>query len=279
MNGDGKSDLIAVLNGEAPFLFGQVFLGKGDGTFTDSGAGGSMQGVPVGVGDFRAIGKLDVVSASNNSSLQGSNVVGIYSGNGDGTVAAFENLAQGAFLATGFPAVADFNSDGKLDLALAGVSLYLGNGDGTFQPPLNSPGNSTFSVVAADLNGDGKLDLVSDGTCVFIGHGNGTFSQGQCLAYPAGLTITFFDLADMNGDGKLDIVAVAADENNGSFPQTLFLALGNRNGSFQKPKAVAPAGDFNIVLATGLGIADFNHDGKLDVVVSSLNRSFVYLQQ
>src|ERR1035437_8509611 len=63
-------------------------------------------------------------------------------------------------------AVGDFNGDGKLDLAVdnAGspgtVSVLLGNGDGTFQAPINSPtGTSSRSLVVGDFNGDGKLDL------------------------------------------------------------------------------------------------------------------------
>ena len=52
----------------------------------------------------------------------------------------------------------------------------------------------------------------------------------------------------------------------------------NGDGTFQKPVEFN-AGVFNILLTTGLAIADFNHDGKLDVAVSSLNRTFVYLEQ
>src|SRR5439155_1512105 len=71
-------------------------------------------------------------------------------------------------------AVGDFNGDGKSDLAVEGspVAVLLGNGDGTFQPAVNSgPGGGP---VVADINGDGKLDLVTGGS-VLLGNGDGTF--------------------------------------------------------------------------------------------------------
>ena len=59
----------------------------------------------------------------------------------------------------------DFNGDGKLDLAVTdsggnAVLVLLGNGDGTFQPPITiAVGNGPDAIVAGDFNNDGKLDL------------------------------------------------------------------------------------------------------------------------
>src|SRR5246500_4135828 len=84
-------------------------------------------------------------------------------------------------------AVADVNGDGKLDIieANGGVTVFLGNGDGTFQAARQfAAGQSASSVVVADFNGDGKLDIaVSDGTTysvyILLGKGDGTFQTAR----------------------------------------------------------------------------------------------------
>jgi hypothetical protein len=85
-------------------------------------------------------------------------------------------------------ALGDFNNDGSLDFAVAGLGLtvFLNNGHGAFgSTPLT--GTDIFSyVVAADFNGDGKLDLGVYGptrmggiSLLFLGNGDGTFQAGQ----------------------------------------------------------------------------------------------------
>ena len=83
--------------------------------------------------------------------------------------------------------VADFNGDGKLDLAGLGVNaaaLVLGNGDGTFQPRVEFPvAGSTQALAAGDFNRDGALDLIvtinspTIGLALLRGRGNGTFDR------------------------------------------------------------------------------------------------------
>src|SRR6476660_4685855 len=79
---------------------------------------------------------------------------------------------------------ADFNGDGRLDLATANagdntVSVLLGNANGTFQPAQNSAtGVYPQSLAVGDFNADGKLDLATANTgdvSVLLGNGNGTF--------------------------------------------------------------------------------------------------------
>ena len=87
-------------------------------------------------------------------------------------------------------AVGDFNRDGKVDLAVAnqtgdGVSILLGNGDGTFQTAVNWPvGTSPEFVAVGDFNGDGIPDLVVANTVSFnvtvmLGNGDGASSPAR----------------------------------------------------------------------------------------------------
>jgi hypothetical protein len=132
----------------------------------------------------------------------------------------------GVGLAGGAAAAADFNGDGRLDLAAANsgnntVSVLLGNGDGTFQAARTyGAGNSPYSLLAVDLNGDGKTDLVAlNGShlSVLLGNGDGTFQPPLTVGVsvpspPPGSSdfeagVTSVAIGDLNGDGKPDLVA------------------------------------------------------------------------
>ena len=64
------------------------------------------------------------------------------------------------------PLLGDFNGDGKLDVAVSGLYLLLGNGDGTFQNPIQVATDNAITLAMGDFNGDGKLDLV--GTSLYL---------------------------------------------------------------------------------------------------------------
>ena len=106
-------------------------------------------------------------------------------------------------------AMADLNGDGNLDL-VAGYSVLLGNGDGTFQPKTDYPYLGTLLV---DLNGDSKLDLaglnsmgVAGGLSVMFGNGDGTF--GAPVSYGTRSYPRFVAAGDLNRDGAQDLVVV-----------------------------------------------------------------------
>jgi hypothetical protein len=177
--GNGNLDL-AVANSIAGLPI-DIVLGCGDGAFNQGPAsanGNVAYAYMPALGDFNGDGKLDI--AATGGAAAGpvvTNVVTILLGNGDGTF----SLGQNSTFATGsnpLPIVAaDFNGDGKLDLAVANydggsVTVLLGNGDGTFTPAASSPfdlGTVPFSLAVGDFNNSGRLGIaVSSGDFVFV---------------------------------------------------------------------------------------------------------------
>lgn len=161
-------------------------------------------------------------------------------------------------------AIGDFNSDGRMDVAVAGTSLqvFLGKGDGTFQPPLNYlSGTGANFVATADLNHDGKLDLaVTDlnGLFILLGNGDGTFQTPEAVA--TACIPTFVSIGDFNGDHKPDLL-VTYSSGDCAF---VSIFLGNGDGSFQQtPINTTPS--YN---PAACGVGDFNGDGKLDLALA-----------
>jgi hypothetical protein len=157
LDGDGRSDLV-VAN-----LFSDtvsVLRGRGDGTFDPQTmfAAGSYP-LALGVGDFNADGKEDLAVVNETADIS------VLLGHGDGTFGAPVGYPIGglpSFYDLGNPiAVADLNGDGRLDLALStygsSVSILLGNGDGTFEPPARFlAGWTPASLIIGDLTGNQK---------------------------------------------------------------------------------------------------------------------------
>ena len=205
-NGDGKLDLIALSHEGI-----SVLIGNGDGTFRRAVTTEPQFAIyAIGVGDFNGDGKLDVATAGEFGTQR---YVNILLGNGDGS---FHKGAH--YSGEGSPAsiaVADFNADGKLDMAIAnaqgiGVRVWMGNGDGRFRRGGDYQTAFPSWVIAADLNGDGKVDLAAANllfpiaaASVFLGNGDGTFQSGK--SYPAADEARALAVGDFNGDGKPDL--------------------------------------------------------------------------
>ena len=205
-NNDAKTDVV-VVNGSGA----TVFLGNGDGTLgTPANYGGSNFATSVAVGDFNADGKIDLAVSSYGAGPNG--VVSVMLGKGDGTFFPPVNYSSAV---SPFSIVkADFNGDGKLDLATANiqvdnVSVLLGNGDGTFQAFVNyaTPRLFPYELSVGDLNNDGKSDIVvvggGSGLSILKGKGDGTFQESVNFEAGARFVINL----DLNGDSKLDLIA------------------------------------------------------------------------
>ena len=168
-NGDSLSDLAVANYGTTNVSF---LAGQDDGTFASAvNYHAGLNPVAIAAGDFNNDGKLDLAVANIGLYYQGSftnSRVSVLLGKGDGAFQPTVNYYAG--LAPVSVAVADFNADGKPDLAVANygstnVSVLLGQGDGTFhnavgfstgQNPQYSPPQS---LAVGDFNGDGRPDL------------------------------------------------------------------------------------------------------------------------
>ena len=170
-------------------------------------------------------------------------------------------------------AVADFNEDGLLDLAVGGqydgnLNILLGRPNGGFGTFRTFPAGSGVSrIVAGDFDKDGHLDLATTdafgAVSILRGNGNGTFATP--VSIPVDYNPQGIETADINGDGNLDLLVaiVGADE---SGEGELAVLLGHGDGTFEPPVYYRAGQN-----AMGLAIADLNGDGKLDVAVADEN--------
>ncbi|MEP7342172.1 MAG: FG-GAP-like repeat-containing protein [Acidobacteriota bacterium] len=170
--------------------------------------------------------------------------------------------------------VADFNGDGKADLAVANdtaktVSVLLGQGDGSFSAKNDfAIGYAPTFIITGDFNRDSKLDIItanSDGPAtILLGAGDGTFAAPANVN--AGGSVVSLTAGDFNGDGKLDFAAANYNAN------TISVVLGLGDGTFRPPLANPTNARPSSVMA-----GDFDGDGKLDLAVANYGRNDIFI--
>jgi hypothetical protein len=284
VDGDGKLDIVTA-NATGGSV--SVLLGNGDGTFKAQAEYAPVGATPsaVAVGDLTGNGKPDIVLAD-----KGGNTVAVLLNEGGGTFKTPATQYLTGVVTEEAPlgkegegpvgvALADLTGKGKLDVVTANstsntVSVLLGNGSGAFGAAHVYPtGEAPSGVALADLNNDGKPDIVaanskSNTVSVLLGNGDGTFAEKKDFATGKGpRAVAVADMSDASPDNKLDIVTanekaknVATEAPSGSAS----VLLGNGDGTFAKKQ------DFETGVAPkGVALADFNGDGKTDIVTAN----------
>lgn len=208
----------------------------------------------VATGDFTGDNNVDIIAL--NWGLPQEGITRLW-GHGDGTFTQQSLIPlRGYGLVKGY-----FNSDDLLDLAIGGYDslvILLNDGNGNFQSRhFALHGLTAMSIAKGYLNSDVNMDLVTANMdtrnlSIFQGDGNGDFTFVENLSINANSV----DIGDFNKDGKADLVAGTND--------SLIVFLGDGNWNFTRSSAAYFPGVYSV--STMNSLADFNHDGNLDVI-------------
>jgi hypothetical protein len=297
INGDGETDLVianqCISNTDCTTGSVDIWRGHGDGSFTRAATypTNSVQTVSLAVADVNSDNRPDILLANRcaSSSVCTTGGVTVLLQKVDGSFGTGVNYSSGASGA-GSIAAADFNGDGKTDLVVAAggvsvsdrsgvVSIFTGNGNGTFSGPVlyRTGGIGANAAAIADLNRDGKLDIVVSNNAVstanqvngsvgvLLGNGDGSF-QSPVVYDSAGLSPASVAVADINADGYPDVLITNSCATSACTIGSMAALLGNGDGSLQ-PALLTPVPQ----RGAPESIADFDGDGILDVAGGSGN--------
>ncbi|MCS4116057.1 surface protein [Salinibacter ruber] len=226
VDNDGNQDLLITGRNANGNPSATVYLGDGNGGFTEAGAG--LTGVSNGstsIADVDGNGDLDLLITGRNGN--GTRTATVYLGDGNGDFS--EAGASLTGVDNSSSSIADVNGDGTQDLLIIGedasdsptATLYLGNGSRSFsEAGTGLTGVQDGSTGIADVNGDGDPDVLITGrsenfeptSTLYLGDGSGGFSEaGTGLT---GVQDGSTSIADVYGDGDQDLLVTGFDRSN-----------------------------------------------------------------
>ncbi|CAF0961466.1 unnamed protein product [Adineta steineri] len=266
VNNDGYLDIIVANNGTNTI---GIFLGSGDGEFADEVTYSTFPGTSpyfLATGDFNNDKQQDIVVLN-----QGNGIVLVYLGSGNETFTDPVVLSTGSLSQPVSLTVADLNSDGSLDIAVACsyvnvITVFIGYGNGGFSTDLTY-GLSQFynpqQIAAADFNGDHRLDcVVFDYFRIYVFLGSPLESYLPITTYDTGIQSSprSISVGDLNNDNLPDVIVANSGSGNigvffgvdfGIFTNQTTFSLGNNS----KPYSVA--------------LGNFDNDTNLDIAVAN----------
>lgn len=217
VNGDGNEDLLITGRDADINSTATLYLGNGDGTFSEAGAG--LAGVEDGstsIADVNGDGNQDLLITGSDVN-EGNPTATLYLGNGNGTFSKAGADLLGVSASS--TSIADVDGDGNQDLLITGrdenldstITLYFGNGEGTFtEATAGLIGVEEGSTSIADINGDGNKDLLITGdsntgptATLYLGNQDGTFSEAG--AGLAGVLFSSASIADVEEIGRAHV--------------------------------------------------------------------------
>ena len=239
LDGDGDNDLAVPIWPDSV----SIFFNDGHGQFSGPTA------YPTGYHPFKVIsadidhdGDSDLVVTNNGAAS-----VSVMLNNGNGTFALRVNYSVGTYPQG--VSLADYNRDGFLDMAVANsypgtpfISVFMGKGDGAFNPRVDYPGCRPHAIASRDYDLDGDIDMaVPNNECnsvsVFLNNGDGTFTLQSTLS--AGTGTNHVVAEDFDGDGDFDL-AVENFDNDGSPGNTVSVFMNDAISTVAENESAIP---------------------------------------
>jgi hypothetical protein len=277
LNGDGFRDVLAAAPDGRAGDGWIVLLSNGSGGFQPiSHYRASQQTMMVVPANVDHDTDIDVVTVARSSAA-----IAVHRNLGNGTFFTPPQYQVGA-LTEGFD-YADLDGDGDFDIVTGDDRIYTlkNNGKGAFAPattyipPLNSS-----DIKLRDLNGDNRPDLLMGPDkdippyhfATALNNGDGTFAPG-IITFVNSCGEGTIDAFDLDNDGDRDVVLTEEQACGGFFDERIFIARNDGAGNLTLVPPIVLIG----YVANGLGAADFNHDGNLDLITSFGDGMAVFL--